>query len=126
MQDSLGNTVTTGSTDALRMIDAAIDLHARAWPGALDTAEAATREDPELAIGHALQGFDSCDVGLDGEGYVKIAEHLLDYQYLDQNVDRRTRLVETDGRVHLCRWLIGVKTEVVQRAPTDRVCVSIC
>jgi tetratricopeptide (TPR) repeat protein len=57
MQDSLGNTVTTGSPDALRMIDEAIDLHARAWPGALDTAEAATREDPGLAIAHALQGL---------------------------------------------------------------------
>ena len=57
MQDSLGNTVTTGSTDALRMIDAAIDLHAHAWPGALDAAEAAAREDPELAIAHALQGL---------------------------------------------------------------------
>jgi hypothetical protein len=57
MQDSLGNTVTTGSTDALRMADAAIDLHARAWPGALETAERATREDPELAIAHALQGL---------------------------------------------------------------------
>jgi hypothetical protein len=57
MQDSLGNAVTTGSTDALRMIDAAIDLHARAWPGALDMAEAATREDPQLAIAHALQGL---------------------------------------------------------------------
>lgn len=57
MQDSLGNTVTTGSTDALGMIDLAIDLHARAWPGALDSAEKATREDPELVIAHALQGL---------------------------------------------------------------------
>lgn len=30
----------------------------------------------------------NCDVGLNGKGYTKIAEHLLDYQYLDQNVDR--------------------------------------
>ena len=57
MQDCLGNTVTTGSTDALRMIDEAIDLHARAWPGALDAAEGAAREDPELAIAHALQAL---------------------------------------------------------------------
>jgi len=57
MQDSLCNTVTTSSTEALRQIDAAIDLHARAWPGALEAAGAATREDPELSIGHALQGL---------------------------------------------------------------------
>ncbi|MEO5672583.1 MAG: hypothetical protein ABIR26_18005 [Ramlibacter sp.] len=57
MQDSLGNTVTTGSADALHLIDAAIDLHSRAWPGALDTAEAATRADPDLAIAHALQAL---------------------------------------------------------------------
>jgi len=57
MQDSLGNLVTTDSGEALRLLDAAIDMHARAWPGALETAEAATREDPDLAIGHALQGL---------------------------------------------------------------------
>jgi tetratricopeptide (TPR) repeat protein len=57
MQDSLGNTVTTGSTAASRLIDDAIDLHARAWPGALEAAERATREDPDLAIAHALQGL---------------------------------------------------------------------
>jgi hypothetical protein len=57
MQDSFGNTVTTASTDALRLIEAAIDMHARAWPGALDAAQGATREDPELAIAHALEGL---------------------------------------------------------------------
>jgi tetratricopeptide (TPR) repeat protein len=57
MQDSLGNTVTTGSADASRLIDAAIDLHVRAWPGALDAAEEATEADPELALAHALQGL---------------------------------------------------------------------
>src|SRR4029078_5891414 len=57
MQDSLCNNVTNSSTEALRQIDAAIDLHARAWPGALEAADAATREDPELSIGHALQGL---------------------------------------------------------------------
>jgi tetratricopeptide (TPR) repeat protein len=55
MQDSLGNTVTTGCGEALRLIDSAIDLHARGWPGALEAAEAAATEDPELAIAHALQ-----------------------------------------------------------------------
>lgn len=55
MQDSLGNTVTTSSAEALRLIDEAIDFQSRAWPGALQRAEAATREDPDLAIGHALQ-----------------------------------------------------------------------
>jgi hypothetical protein len=55
MQDSLGNAVTTSSSEALRLIDAAIDLHARAWPGALDAAQSAAREDPGLAIAHALQ-----------------------------------------------------------------------
>ncbi len=57
MQDSLGNPVTTDSGEALKLLDAAIDMHARAWPGALQSAEAATREDPDLAIGHALQGL---------------------------------------------------------------------
>jgi len=57
MQDPLGNIVTTASIDALRLLDQAIDLHARAWPGALQAAEEATREDPELAIGHALQAL---------------------------------------------------------------------
>lgn len=31
--------------------------------------------------------LDTCEVGLDGKGYTKIAEHLLDYSYLDQNVE---------------------------------------
>lgn len=31
---------------------------------------------------------DTCEVGLNGRGYTKIAEHLLDYTYLDQDVDR--------------------------------------
>ena len=57
MQDSLGNSVTTASDEALRLLDNAIDMHARAWPGALDAAEAAAREDPELAIAHALQAL---------------------------------------------------------------------
>lgn len=57
MQDSLGNSVTTASDAALQLLDNAIDMHARAWPGALDAAEAAAREDPELAIAHALQAL---------------------------------------------------------------------
>lgn len=57
MQDTLGNSVTTASPEALRLIDSAIDHHSRAWPGALELAQAATREDPALAIGHALQGL---------------------------------------------------------------------
>jgi hypothetical protein len=57
MQDSLDNTVTTSSTNALRLIDGAIDLHARGWPGALEGAEAAASEDPDLAIAHALQAL---------------------------------------------------------------------
>ena len=57
MQDSLGNTVTTASGEALRLIESAIDLHARGWPGALETAEAAANEDPALAIAHALQAL---------------------------------------------------------------------
>ena len=57
MQDSLGNTVTTASGDAVRLIDSAIDLHARGWPGALEAAEAAANEDPALAIAHALQAL---------------------------------------------------------------------
>jgi tetratricopeptide (TPR) repeat protein len=57
MQDSLGNSVTTASPEALRLVDSAIDHHSRAWPGALELAQAATREDPALAIGHALQGL---------------------------------------------------------------------
>jgi hypothetical protein len=57
LQDSLGNSVTTASDAALRLLDDAIDMHARAWPGALDAAEAAAREDPELAIAHALQAL---------------------------------------------------------------------
>ena len=57
MQDSLGNTVTTASGEALRRLDEAIDLHARAWPGALEAAQQATREDPELAVAHALQAL---------------------------------------------------------------------
>lgn len=31
---------------------------------------------------------DNCDVGLNGKGYTKIAEHLMEYQYLDQNAER--------------------------------------
>ena len=57
MQDSLGNTVTTSSEEALRLIERAIDLHARGWPGALETSEAAANEDPALAIAHALQAL---------------------------------------------------------------------
>ena len=57
MQDSLGSTVTTASGEALRLVESAIDLHARGWPGALEAAEAAAREDPALAIAHALQAM---------------------------------------------------------------------
>jgi tetratricopeptide (TPR) repeat protein len=57
MQDLLSNTVTTTSRQALRRLDEAIDLHGRAWPGALQAAEEATREDPDLAIAHALQAL---------------------------------------------------------------------
>lgn len=57
MQDTLGNPVTTASGEALRLIESAIDLHARGWPGALETAEAAASEDPVLAIAHALQAL---------------------------------------------------------------------
>jgi hypothetical protein len=57
MQDSLQNTVTTASSEALRLLDDAIDLHARAWPGALEAAQEATRQDPELALAHALQAL---------------------------------------------------------------------
>ena len=57
LQDSFGNTVTTGSAAALHLVETAIDLHAHAWPGALDAAQAATHEDSELAIAHALEGL---------------------------------------------------------------------
>ncbi|MEO7853320.1 MAG: hypothetical protein ABIR94_13860, partial [Rubrivivax sp.] len=57
MQDFLGNTVTTASGQALRRLDEAVDLHARAWPSALEAAEEATCEDPDLAIAHALQAL---------------------------------------------------------------------
>ena len=57
MQDSLGSTVTTTSGEALRLVESAIDLHASGWPGALEAAEAAAREDPSLAIAHALQAL---------------------------------------------------------------------
>jgi len=57
MQDSLGSTVTTASGEAQRLVEGAIDLHARGWPGALEAAEAATSEDPSLAIAHALQAL---------------------------------------------------------------------
>ena len=57
MHDSLGNTVTTDSSEALRLVDSAIDGHARAWPGALEAAQAATAEAPQLAIAHALQAL---------------------------------------------------------------------
>jgi hypothetical protein len=56
MRDAFDNTVTTASTEALALLDQAIDLHAHAWPGALEAAEAATEADPGLALGHALQG----------------------------------------------------------------------
>jgi hypothetical protein len=57
MQDSLGNTITTASSEAARRLDEAIDLHSRAWPGALEAAQEATRHDPQLALAHALQGL---------------------------------------------------------------------
>ena len=57
LQDSLGNSVSTASPTALRLLDDAIDMHARGWPGALESAEAAAREDPELAIAHGLQAL---------------------------------------------------------------------
>jgi len=57
MQDCLGNLVTTPSPEALRLVEGAIDLHARGWPGALEAAEAAAGEDPALAIAHALQAL---------------------------------------------------------------------
>ena len=57
MQDSLGNTVTTPSHEASRRLNEAIDLHARAWPGALEAAQEATRHDPELALAYAVQGL---------------------------------------------------------------------
>ena len=57
MQDCLGNLVTTPSPEALRLVECAIDRHARGWPGALEAAEAAASEDPALAIAHALQAL---------------------------------------------------------------------
>ncbi|MEO6362584.1 MAG: hypothetical protein ABIO71_05115 [Caldimonas sp.] len=57
MHDFLGNTVTTSSGEALQRLNEATDLHARAWPGALQAAQEATREDPDLAIAHALQAL---------------------------------------------------------------------
>jgi tetratricopeptide (TPR) repeat protein len=57
MQDSLGNTVSTASREASRRLDEAIDLHSRAWPGALEAAQEATRHDPEFALAHAVQGL---------------------------------------------------------------------
>lgn len=57
MQDSLGNAVTTSSEEALRLVELAIDLHARGWPGALEVADAAATNDPALAIAHALRAL---------------------------------------------------------------------
>lgn len=57
MQDSLGNTITTVSREASSRLDEAIDLHSRAWPGALEAAQEATRQDPELALAYAVQGL---------------------------------------------------------------------
>lgn len=57
MEDSLGNVVTSASMDAVRAIDAAIDLLGRAWPGSWEAAQRATQEDPGLAIGYAVQAL---------------------------------------------------------------------
>jgi len=70
MQDSLGNTVTTASGDALRLIESAIDLHARGWPGALETAEAAAQMDSAwpVALASELAALDRYDRQGGGEG----------------------------------------------------------
>jgi len=44
---------------------------------------------------------------------------------LDRNHYRRACLEEANRRIDVLRWLIGVKPEIIQRAPTDRIGVLI-
>jgi hypothetical protein len=57
MQDSLGNTVTTSSGEALRRLDEAIDLHVRAWPGAWKRQRKPRARTRNSRSGHALQAL---------------------------------------------------------------------
>ena len=70
---------------------------------------------------------DNCDVGLNGKGYTKIAEHLLDYQFLDQDVER--------GRLYCYRVLAefadktpepaGFYYNNVESLPSEESCAQL-
>ena len=57
MQDALGNTLTCASASAAAAYDRAVDAHLHAWPGALEGADEALREAPDLALAHALRAL---------------------------------------------------------------------
>jgi hypothetical protein len=123
MQDSLGNTVTTASKDALRMIDAAIDLHARAWPGALDSAEAAVREDPELSIAHALQGLIHAMWGRRPAAQACMARARSSARRISERERSLLEILEhvTSGRTHAgLAWLFAH----LRRFPTDLLALT--
>ncbi len=68
-----------------------------------------------------------CDVGLEGKGYTKLGEHLTDYQYIDQNVQR--------GKLYCYRVLAefadrtappaGFFFNNVESLPSDESCASL-
>ena len=123
MQDSLGNTVTTTSPDALSLIDEAIDLHARAWPGALDAAEAATREDPELAIAHSLQGLIHAMWGRRTEAAACMSRAWSSSRQLSARESSLLELLEhvVRGRTHSgLAWLLAH----LRRFPTDLLALT--
>ncbi len=118
MHDSLGNSVTTDSAVALRLVDAAIDLHARAWPGALEAAQAAAAEAPQLAIAHALQALIHGTWGRRSESDAALAQAMA---CLAGTSQRERSLVEllshvVRGRTHLALASLLVHA---RRYPTD-------
>jgi len=73
MDDFYGNGVTTASQAAIRHYDRAVDAHLHAWPGVLESVEAATAEDPDLALPHSLKALVLAGRGRSAEARDEIA-----------------------------------------------------
>jgi len=55
MNDMFGNGVTCVSHAAIQHYDRAVDAHLHAWPGVLESVDAALAEAPDFSLPHALK-----------------------------------------------------------------------
>lgn len=123
MHDYFGNLVTISSHTGLRHYDQAVDAHLHAWPGVLESVDAALLETPDFALAHALRALVLASRGLGSQAKDAVARAQATAKGTQPREQRHVRIITAiiEGRVG--EALQEVEAHV-QRFPTDALIAS--